>query len=78
MMAGQRLSRLGKLVHESYRVAARGSERYLTDAVRRALVSDAALSVMLARYEVEAERPAHTNPNEYVDAVREVWAYLEL
>jgi hypothetical protein len=52
MKTRTKLSPLAKLIADRYMVAVRGSESFLTDTMRHALVSEAMFSVMLIHYEV--------------------------
>lgn len=65
-------------VMDALAVQSRGAaSRYLTDAMKRALVSDAVLGIMLARYDVEGEKAEHTDPNLYVDVALVAWKAIE-
>lgn len=77
-MTKAKLSDVAKMALADYRLQTKGSERFLSDTVRRALAVSAVYSIMLTRYKVEAERSQHTNPNVYVDAVWEVERELGL
>ena len=78
----KRLKLITESILQNYRLHTRSSGRYLTDAMRRAIASDAMFHVMLERYEAEEGKVADgeppTSPNIYVDAMRSVLETLEL
>jgi hypothetical protein len=74
-----KLNTLAKLILDEWR--ARMSNRegaYLSKSMKRAILSECCMAIMVARYEVEAERPTKTGANVYVDATKELREYLEL
>lgn len=77
-MKKSELSPLAQLVLKNYEVDTKGSTRFLTDHLMKAMVSKAVVDVMMVRFEVEEERSGHTNPNVYVEAKWEVEKYLGL
>jgi hypothetical protein len=74
-----RVRRLTAVVLRDYRLQVRpGHHRYVTDAVKRAVLAECVLDAMLARYEIEAGKTEHTDPNLYVDVYRAACQQLGL
>ncbi len=67
-----RLSHLAKEMIRYYEIDTRGSRKYLTQKVCRALLSDAMYFIMLSQYEVESQ----SGQNKLVDAYHEAAKYL--
>lgn len=78
MATTSKIGQIAQIALKDYKTISKGSEGFLTDRMRRALITQAVMGIMLARYETEEERNNHTNPNVYVDAVIELEEYLDL
>jgi hypothetical protein len=64
----RKLASVVKLAKQIFETTTKGHLRFLTDAVLRAVASDAVMSVMMTRYEAESERETPTDANLYVEA----------
>lgn len=80
-MAKSILSDDAKMVLKAYQNRVKGSEAFLTDAVKRAIIAEAIVGVMIARFEWEEkqeQQAKHSSPNRYVEVLWELQKFLDL